>query len=158
MISVNLMNTPDPNNKITKAVSSVGVMSADMKENTSIMDPVLLVDTTAIQFEHNKTLFDANYAYIPEFRRYYHITDIKTVTNVIFEISLHVDVLRSFASGILSSPCVVEKNENDFNLYLNDTQYKCKQRKLILINNFPSGFNTQFARFVTTIFGDKVNP
>lgn len=43
-----------------------------------------------------------NYAYIPEFNRYYFIEDITAERNAAFRLDLRVDVLKSFASRILA--------------------------------------------------------
>ena len=157
-VTIQLLVTNNPANKIVK--SSANICQSDpvcvLKDNCSIMDPVLVLDISAITFDTGYNVFDCNYIYIAEFSRYYHVKDIKTLSEKLVEISCHVDVLMSFASGILASPCIVAKNENSFNLYLNDPNYKCYQDDIILMNTFSSGFpNGTDSRFVVTVFGSK---
>lgn len=157
-VSVSLMQTKSPTNKITKTTDNLthDPISCILKENCSMMDPVLILDLSAITFETGYSIFSCNYLYIDSFNRYYHVKDITMLTDKLVQLTCHVDVLMSFAVGILASPCIVAKSESRFNLYLNDPQYKCKQNDLVLINTYSSGFpNSTDSRFILTIFGDK---
>lgn len=157
-VTVQLLRTGDPNNKITKATANITQSdpTCNLKGDCSIMDPVIVLDLSAITFGTGLNIFDCNYAHIQEFNRYYHVKDIITLTDKLVELRLHVDVLMSFAPGILNSPCIVSKNENNFQLKLNDPNYKCYQQDLILINTYASGFpNGSDSRYIVTLFGSK---
>lgn len=149
-MNIELMHTNDANNKVTKSTSSLGVITGTLKNDCSIIDPVVTVDFSGIS-----GFFTCNYAYIPDFNRYYHVRDITVKNAVMAQISLHVDVLMSFAAGLLNAPCIVSKNESSFNLYLNDPNYKCQQRNYILMNEFPSGFPIDDAHYVVAALGEK---
>lgn len=159
MIELHILKTNDPNNKVTKSYSSLvnndAAVSGVLKNNTSVLNPVITVDVSAISWKQGFDIFSTNYAYIPAFGRYYHVKDIKAISNDLFEISLHVDVLMSYSSGLLASPCIVSRNENNFNLYLNDPNYKCFQNDYVLITKGSGGFPIENSCFVMTIFGDK---
>ena len=147
-MTIELYNISDPPNKIQKSIGSpVLTLTGTLKENCSVMDPVIKIE--------NNGVVGCNYAFIQEFNRWYHITDAVSIRNDIWEIHMHEDVLYTYASGILSSPCVIAKSTNKFNLYLNDPNYKCYQDPLILSYEFPSGFTTSLASYVLTIFGEK---
>ena len=153
-MTIDILNTTDPNNKILKSVSGVYTAgSCTLKEDCSLMDPVVIMDFTG----HNEIL-SANYARLYDgesIGKYYHIRDIKMLSNNLVEISMHIDVLMTYAAGLLNSPCIVAKNESRFNLYLNDPGYKCTQQDYVLINEFPDGFHMSASHYVMTIFGDK---
>ena len=155
MIEIQLRKTFDPNNKVEKTSSACATLQGILKEETSVLDPVITVDVSSASWETETNIFTPNYAYIPDFGRYYFVKDIKQKSNDLFEVSLHVDVLHSYASGILSAPCIVAKNQNNFNLYLNDPNYKCFQNDYVLITKGSGGFPIQNSCFVLTIFGDK---
>lgn len=152
-MNIELMRTKDPNNKVVKTTSSLGVITGNLKEDCSIIDPVITIDFSGVS-----NFFTCNYAYIPEFNRYYHVRDITVLNAVMAEIRLHVDVLTSFSAGLLNAPCIVSKNESRFNLYINDPNYKCQQQNYILMNQFPSGFPIEDARFVVACLGSKSAP
>lgn len=154
MIEFKLLKTNDPNNKVVKSYREVATINGVLKNNTSVINPVITIDATAVNWG-NDNVFTPNYAYIAAFGRYYHIKDIKSISNDLFEISLHVDVLMSWSAGLLASPCIASRNQNNFNLYLNDPNYKCFQNDYVLITKATGGFDTATSCFVLTIFGDK---
>jgi len=152
-MNIELMITEAANNKITKNTSSLGVLVGELKEDCSVVDPII-----SVKFSGVSDFFRCNYAYIPEFHRYYHVRDITVIHKEIAELRLHVDVLMSYATGILSAPCIVSKNESRYNLFINDPNYKCEQRNFILMNQFPNGIPIEDARFVVACLGSKSAP
>lgn len=148
--AINFMYNNEPMNKITKSPQTLFTLTGSLRDESSIVDPVILI-------EYSDPI-DANYAYIPEFHRYYYIKDITAVRTGLWRISMHTDVLKTFSEGILNSPCIVAKNANRFNLYLNDSDYKCQQNDIVMTKDFPSGFDLTYANFIATILGSKVAP
>lgn len=65
-------------------------------------------------------LIKANYAYIQEFDRYYYITDIVSVRNDLWQLSMRVDVLMSFKTNIANLNAVIGRNENVYNALIPD--------------------------------------
>ena len=52
-----------------------------------------------------------NYAYIPEFERYYFVTNIVNVRNNLWEVHFHVDVLQTYWNDYKYSPSVISRSE-----------------------------------------------
>lgn len=71
--------------------------------------------------EGNKNLLNFNYAYIPEFRRYYFVSDITTTNTGLYIVSLIVDVLYTYKDELLSLEGIVERNEFDYNELIDDS-------------------------------------
>lgn len=69
-----------------------------MKDTTSIINPMIVLDTHTADGENINPL-RWNYCYIPDFRRYYFITNIVADHNL-WNIFLQVDVLASFKHEI----------------------------------------------------------
>lgn len=132
--SINLMNNQEELNKISKNPSSVMTLNGNLREDTSIIDPVILI-------EYNGTLTNVNYAYIAEFHRYYFITQIESVRTGLWRVHMHCDVLKTYAQGILGCQCVVARNENKFNLLLNDSYFKVYSNPRVQVLNFPNKFS-----------------
>ena len=88
-------------------------LSGTLRESCSIVNPV-------VQVKQDVGVVGYNYAYIEEFNRYYFVTNVTSTYNGLWEIELHVDVLMSFKEGILNLNALVLRQENDYNLYLED--------------------------------------
>lgn len=141
------MYNNEPMNKISKTPVEKFTLTGELKDESSIVDPVILVE--------KDSPLEANYAYIAEFGRYYYIKDITAVRTGLWRITMHTDVLKTFSEGILNSPCIVAKSSSRFNLYLNDSDYKCLQDDIIMTQTFPSGFNIAGSYYVITCLGDR---
>ena len=141
------MYNNEPMNKISKSPETKFTLTGTLRDESSIVDPVILVE--------KDDPIDANYAYIEQFRRYYYIKDITAVRTGLWRITMHTDVLKTFSEGILNSPCIVAKSSSRFNLYLNDSDYKCEQCDLVFTKVFPSGFTITDSRYVAVILGEK---
>lgn len=124
-------------NKISKSVEDIFTVSGVLKEETSIIDPVIKIECDLA------AVTACNYLSIPAFGRSYFITNIRSVRNGLVEFSCHVDVLSSFASAIKENTAIVKRQENNWNLYLNDGSFKVYQNPKVLTKAFPSGFTTQ---------------
>lgn len=102
--------------------------------------------TTNIVIEIQKSnplLYNYNYMYISEFKRFYFIDEITNVSRNRWVIRASVDVLFSFKNDILNMECVLDKVENEAvaNLYLDDGSFVMDSRKYNEIKEFPYGLN-----------------
>lgn len=137
MFDIVLQVNASEKNKLDKSITNIATLTGDLKAGTSIIDPV-------ITFEGDLSNFvTCNYMSIPTFNRSYFVTNIRSVRSNIFEISAHVDVLTTYAAQIRSNMAIVRRQENQWNLYLNDGTFKVYQNPMVLTKEFPSGFNTQ---------------
>lgn len=68
--------------------------------------------------------FLKNYAYIPDFNRYYFVVDIVSVRSGLWLFKLKCDVLMSFKDDIYDLECIVARNETTYNLMLSDSKMK----------------------------------
>ena len=143
---ITLQTNESPKNALDKTVTNVRQMSAVLKEATSFIDPVFLI-TAATAAE----LANVNYLECPDLNRKYFVNEITAVRNGLFEISAHVDVLSTYATEIRAQTAVVHRQENDWNLYLDDGIFKTYQNPYIVTKLFPNGFTTQ--SFVLAVAG-----
>lgn len=142
---VEIMKNNSDDNKIGKYKSTVLSLSGTLKDATSVIDPTILVEGDL------GTISKANYMHISAFGRYYFITDIRSVRNGLVEITAHVDVLESYASEIKANTAIVARQENKWNLLLDDGVFKAYNNPQILTLNFPSGFTKH--EFVLAVAG-----
>lgn len=149
------MYNNEPMNKINKTPDTVYTLNGTLRDECSIVDPEFIV-------EHDDPI-DANYAWIGPLKRFYYIKDITAfrsyedqnhVMHRLWRVNMHTDVLKTFAEGILGSPCIIAKTAgNDFNLYLPDPNYKRQQNDRYGMVQFPNGFDYDNCRYYLTFFG-----
>lgn len=132
-------------NRVSKSIDDLLTVSGILKEETSIIDPIIKIECDLA------AVIGCNYLSIPAFNRSYFVNNIRSIRNGLVEFSCHVDVLSSFASNIRGNTAIVKRQENKWNLYLNDGSFKVYQNPNVLTKAFPSGFTTQ--EFVLAIAG-----
>lgn len=118
---IKLYKTTDTNNTINKTLSNETEYTIKFKGIADIKNPVVLLTS--------ETFLNFNYAYIPDFERFYFINNIEINPNKIYTLSLSVDVLESFKNDILASKGMITKQTN-INSYYNDS-YESEIKKQV---------------------------
>ena len=110
-------------NKVRSIREGISLQGCLLKENTSILDPVLVLENPVVNDEVIN-LSKYNYMKIPEFNRYYFITDIVSLNNNIWEIHAHVDVLYTYGEQIYKTSALVRKSAVGINKYIpNESEF-----------------------------------
>lgn len=133
-------------NAVNKSIRELATLTGALREESSIIDPIITIS------DADNYVGSMNYAYISEFNRYYFITNIESIRTNLWRISFHVDVLYTYRNEIKSNSAIIERNENQYDLKLNDGLFKTQQNPRIAQFPFPSGFNTW--NFVLAIAGN----
>ena len=133
-------------NAVNKTIRELTTLTGTLREESSIIDPIITIS------DIDNYVGSMNYAYIPDFNRYYFITNIESVNSNLWRVSFHVDVLFTYRAQIKSNSAIIERNENQYDLKLNDGLFKTQQNPRIAQFPFPSGFNTW--NFVLAIAGN----
>lgn len=121
-------------NKIGKNLTNEFSLSGTLRDATDIINPIILVELNEIA--------NYNYCYIPNFKRYYFITDITVIRTGLYAISLSVDVLESFKSDIKNLSVILLNTENvGLNNYLPSQVFRNNVKSKTDILNFPNGLN-----------------
>ena len=134
-MTLSLFTNTSERNSIDKILNNIASLEGTLKIGTSIINPVIIVSDLSVW-----AMRVCNYANIPEFGRYYYVNDIKSVGNNLWEITCHVDVLSTYAQEIRAQVGIIERQENLWNLLLDDPNYKVYQNPQIVVQNFSSGF------------------
>lgn len=140
-----LQRNQSEKNALSKVVNDLATVTGVLKNETSIVNPTIIIECNVSDFSL------CNYMSIPEFDRSYFVTDIRSIKNGLVEFTCHVDVLSSFAPYIRSNRAIIEKQENAWNLYLDDGTFRVYQNPMVLTKMFPSGFDTW--EFVLAVAG-----
>lgn len=145
-MTINLYINKSEKERVTKTLSNEKTFTGTLREQTSIIDPVISIETT-------ENISGYNYMYIPEFGRYYYIRGIDSVKNNLWRVSGHVDVLMSFKAQILENSGVIERQENKWNLYLPDPDFQTSNKTQIQTKKFPKGFGNR--SYILVISGNN---
>lgn len=111
------------------------IYSGTLRNETSLIRPEITINSvTPIRF---------NYAYIPDFKRYYYINSVKSIRNGLWELSLEIDPLMSFKGDIATLQVVVDKQAEKENgdEYIDDGSLVSQNLLFNTIINFSDGFN-----------------
>lgn len=128
-MQLNLYRNNSEPNKVGKSLTSLLSLNGTLREQTSIINPTITIETSGPIL--------ANYAYIPQFQRYYFITDIESVKEGLWSISMRCDVLESFKNQIGENEAILARQEKLFNLYLKDDLATFSSESFTLYKEFP---------------------
>jgi hypothetical protein len=117
-----LQTTTSEKNRMDKTITDIATYSGTLRADTSIVDPVFLVECDLANVVH------ANYLTVPAFGRSYFIINIRSMRAGMVEFSCHCDVLSSFKTQIRQNHAIMHRSERNWNLYLNDGSLKMTQR------------------------------
>ena len=97
-------------NTINKDTELVVEKTITLKNECDLVNPYVVLKLDDV-------LFLSNYAYIPKFKRYYFITGIEILSKTLVAVSMHVDVLESFKSDILTGTVHITESSNTDSYY-----------------------------------------
>lgn len=146
---ISLKHNNSPSNFVSKNISDVITVEGVLRAGASILDPVILIEATTPA----NVISSANYAYIEAFSRYYYITNIKSDANGLWILSMHVDVLMTYASTIRSQNAIVKRQERVYNMYLDDGWFMAYQNPLITTKYFSNATPFEAEEYVLVLAG-----
>lgn len=103
-MDIKLYYTNSPNNKIGKHLDAETTFTGSLRDTSNILKPEIMIEATSIN--------GFNYAYIPQFNRYYFIKEIESYRTGLWIVKMEVDVLESHKASILNLDCIIEATEN----------------------------------------------
>ena len=91
------------------------------------------VDTLApvVSVNYDVNLIDANYVYIPDFKRYY-FCKISTDTGLKMILNCEVDALYSWAAAIAAAPCTAVRSETAGINYVPDSKLPIDPSRFVI--------------------------
>lgn len=121
---ITIYNNASDKKVIGKTLTSVTTLNYILLESTNIINPEIVVS-------YASNILSANYAYIAEFNRYYFIDSITILDGKRMKISMSVDVLETYKTQIKGLTCIVKRNSNVYNLYLDDPYFQALNKRQI---------------------------
>lgn len=124
------------NNEANKDVELVTTLEGSERSDISADIPVFRVP-------YSEALSQVRYCFISVFDRYYYLDPPKYVGNGILEFTGHTDVLMSFQKDIRELEAIIRKQENEYNLLINDGSMKIQSDEIIYQKLFPKSLTGQ---------------
>lgn len=103
-MQIKFYRTLTDKNHLSKNLTNELIITGTLKESCNIINPV-------IEFELNTNILNKNYCVIPDFGRNYYITNMEII-NKRLVVSMHVDVLATYRSEILSSSANIVRSQD----------------------------------------------
>lgn len=132
IIDLSVIN--DEKNKLEKTIHDRERFEGTLRSETSVINPVVSIEA--------ENLSGFNYMHIPQFGRYYFITDIVSVRTDLWRVHGTCDVLMSFADGIKECTGILSDTESmGEESYMSGQQWKTLVKTKTDIVSFPNGLN-----------------
>lgn len=134
-MEIKLYKTASPRKKLVKELTDGITLTGTLRGQSSVMSPSLQIQDIAV--------IGYNYCYIPDFGRYYYINEINALCANLFELSLGIDVLMTYADAIRGNTAIIDKMQPQKGamLYINDGSYVNTNKMYQTVINFSNGFN-----------------
>lgn len=129
-MNVNLYQCISDDRAVSKSLNLIASATFEVKGDISISNPDIILES----FNSN-ALKNVNYMFIPVWGRYYFITNITVMTGNRVRLNGRVDVLMSNKNAILSTTCVVERNEFEYSPELVDENWTIERTRLYTYHN-----------------------
>ena len=134
-------------NTIGKTLTEESMRTGTLKDGCSVLSPSVVLT--------GENLSGFNYAYIPQFSRYYFIKEITSVKSGLWEISMRVDVLETYKDSIKANTAILKRQEKIWDMYINDEKFKAESTNKTATIMFPQNhFNT--VNFILTVAGSPI--
>lgn len=145
-MNLTLYKNSSDNRCINKKIKQILSLSGNLKNESSVMNPTVIIQTNIIDF---------NYLYIQEFKRYYYVDNITILRTNLIQVDASVDVLMSNKDVIKYLPCLVERvNDNKKIDEFIDTNTDVERGENTEIKTFPQGFNDSPTFILCTLSGN----
>lgn len=118
-------------NEINKVLQNSFTITGSFKTDTDVIKPIIKVLNTT-----DFNIFNYNYCYISELKRYYFVEDITILADKLFFISLSLDVLYTYKNAILSSVGNISRYSQNVQSSKKDTIEDYIENEILLINPF----------------------
>lgn len=133
---IDLYITGSEKNAIFKNLQNELELGGSLRNESSVINPVFVIETV------NPSAY--NYCFIPDFNRYYFITNIESVRTNLWRIHCAVDVLMTYQAQILNLDVIVSDDTlPDTETYFTGDVWKSTVRTKTDVLSFPSGLLEQ---------------
>lgn len=132
-ITITLYNNTDKTLVADKSPATIASYTGTFREAIDFINPRIVIEASAFDVQ------SSNYFSIPgAIDRYFYLTGKKALNDKLWEITGHADLRKTFRTQLLAAEGIVARNENNYDMYLNDPQIPVGARKTLSIRKFPN--------------------
>ena len=132
-MEIKLYKTASDRRALSKTLSGAVSKTCVIKDdNISILSP-------RVQIAQFNTFKSYNYAYIPDYGRYYYIDDIAVDLGGLLTLSLSVDVLQTYAADIRATKALIYRQTQHTNPLIADSLIQSQVNEVTLTRAFSGG-------------------
>ena len=131
-ITITLMNTSSAHNVVHKQMTTLKTISGRLKEDT-------FMENITVNVEYFEDYYRCNYAYIPEFHRYYYVR-VELIDGAQVRLIMKSDALTSFYDGYRNSKIIAKRSSTNCNPNIVDTASPFKPLPKVIHRKTPFGF------------------
>ena len=147
--TISLFKTVSENNRVVKTLTYEKQLSGELRNQTSVLNPSIIIESA-------DNISTYNYAYIPEFSRYYYITEIISVRTNCWVVSMRCDVLMSYKDEIRSMNVILNNTqETGISNYISSPNWVNLVKTKTDIKTFPKGLSNEGEFILITAGGDS---
>lgn len=150
-ITLRFYNTSSQSNKINKSLGTASSFTIDLKNRPKDFNKL------DIDFSGNTKFisFNYNYAYLADYKLYYFVkmspSNIGNNHNILH---LELDPLMTYKNQILNLDCIIKRNTNKYNLYVEDEELQTLKKTQIQTKAFNHTF-VPYSSTVITLVGSS---
>lgn len=134
-MTITLYQTKSDKKRASKDLTLLSTLNnARLYDTFDVLRPKLKISRETFD-----SIKSCNYAYIPDFGRYYFVK-YEIDSNFVL-LNCEVDVRTSYKEGISGLTCTVTRNENLKNGYLHDSNYSIYAYEQVVCKMFPNAIN-----------------
>ena len=150
MSTISLYNCKDDRKQVVKSPAAIATdISIQIKEPTSIINPVVILSRNSIV----KNWASINYAYIPEFGRWYFVDNIECRHDGVLVLTMTIDVLYTYRTDIMSTQFMIARSEKINDKYYLDNERALINRRIVTYEKLGKIPQTSGKKFVLTVAG-----
>lgn len=143
-LTLRLYNTSSPSNKINKDLTLKGGLLINLKNRPKDFNE-LDIDYTG---NTGSVALDFNYAHLVEYNLYFFAKMLPSnIGNNHNILHLEIDPLMTYKAKILNLDCIIKRNTNKYNLYVEDEELQTLKKTQIQTK----AFNHTFIPYQSTV-------
>lgn len=128
-MNITLYNNTSPRIVADKRIIPVGYVTGTFRATADVLRPVITLQAGSVPD-------NCNYIGINDFGRFYYVESSRMITTDLIELSLYVDVRKSFITEFLDNSGIVDRQTNNYDMYLKDNKIPCSAKKALTIKKF----------------------
>lgn len=145
-MNITLFQQSNPYNSLIRNMTGGVSVIGHLRDGCSIISP-------EIELSYDASIVGKNYAFIPDFGRYYYYTQAPTINGKTMILHLHADSVYNYRNIISVSQCVAERSSSRYDLMLPDSAVQATEGYIYYSRVLPYTFKPEHGQYVLTISG-----